>query len=174
MPSGALRTERDRGRWVVEATAGSVVVLSSAQPLQVSCTLQAAPPGTARLSSGQSPPSEGRTAAGAMIGGGVGAVATAPAMALGGPFGFLAATVVLIGAVSGARLARTADAAAQTFRYPDVVTVTMVCPALAPRVRAEGAGLRVGDLLLAVDGRPLPGTLDLEDALRAVWRRARR
>lgn len=40
--------------------------------------------------------------------------------------------------------------------------------AVAPGGRAALAGLQPGDFLLAVDGRPLAGTLDLEDSLRSV------
>jgi len=40
--------------------------------------------------------------------------------------------------------------------------------AVAPGGRAAAAGLQTGDLLLALDGRPLAGTLDLEDSLRAA------
>jgi membrane-associated protease RseP (regulator of RpoE activity) len=199
---GALRCElrNDRGQWVVEKTPGSVLVKTSARPLEVSCQATDAPAGTARLASSQQAPSDGRAVTGAAVGAGVGAAAVAPALALGGPFGFLAATVVVIGAVSGAGLARTADAASHEFSYPPVVVVTMVCPAPAPDAqamagarwglavrgaapgdgappgsvwvsavaaggRAEAAGLRVGDLLMALDGRALSGTLDLEDAL---------
>jgi PDZ domain len=199
-PPARCELSNDRGRWVVGATPGTALVRTSAQPLQVSCTTATSVPGTTRLSSSQEAPSPDRTAAGALIGGSVGAAATAPAIALGGPFAFLAATVVLIGAVGGAGLAQTAGTAAQAFSYPEVVTVAMVCPsapveaaalqasrwgmavrsstagdgapagsvwitALAPDGRAAGAGLRAGDLLLALDGRPLSGTLDLEDAL---------
>jgi hypothetical protein len=39
--------------------------------------------------------------------------------------------------------------------------------AVAPGGRAATAGLQAGDLLLAIDGRPLAGTRELEDALRA-------
>jgi membrane-associated protease RseP (regulator of RpoE activity) len=199
---GPMRCElrNDRGHWVVETTPGSALVKTSAKPLEVSCQATDAPAGTARLASSQQAPSDSRTAAGAAVGAGAGAAAVAPALALGGPFGFLAATVVLIGAVSGAGLARAADAASHEFSYPPVVVVTMVCPAPAPDAqamagahwglavrgaapgdgaphgsvwvsavaagsRAEAAGLRLGDLLLALDGRPLSGTLDLEDAL---------
>lgn len=45
--------------------------------------------------------------------------------------------------------------------------------AVAPQGRAAAAGLRAGDLLLALDALPLAGTLQLQDALdRAVRERA--
>lgn len=194
----------DRGQWVIEQTPGSVRLITSGKPLEVVCGVPGLTTATARApSEPQRDPSASATAAGAAAGAGVAAVAVGPAFALGGPFGFLAGTLVLVGAVGGGSLARTADAAQRPFGYPSPVQVLMQCtPAdtraenlsaaawglavrgafdgegapegavwvlgLNPAGRAAGAGLRSGDLIFALDNRPVGGTLGLEIALRAL------
>lgn len=202
-PQVRCELRNDRGTWVVAQTPGTVVVTTSALPLEVGCRAPDNASGTARSVADQRPVSGTATATGAAVGGGLAAAAVAPAVALGGPFGFLAATVVLIGAVGGAGAARAADAAQREFSYPDVVQVAMQCTPLSvgaaalagatwglvvrgavpgdsapqagvwvvsvlPGGHAQAAGVRAGDLLLAADGRPLAGTLGLEDELRGA------
>jgi hypothetical protein len=206
-PPMRCELRNDLGQWIVESTPGQVTVRTSARPLEVSCHRPDQPAATARLAPAQGAPAEGRAAAGAAVGAGLGAAAAAPAFALGGPFGFLAATLVVIGGVGGAGVARAADDASRAFSYPALVQVTMACPGPAPGAaalaaarwglavrgatpgdgapagavwiravdpagRAAAAGLRAGDLLLAVDGRPLAGTLELDDALQRARREA--
>ncbi len=197
----------DLGQWVVAATPGAVTVRTSARPLEVSCRRPDQPAGMARLPSAQPAPTAGGTVAGAAVGAGVAAAAAAPAFAFGGPFGFLGATLVVIGGVGGAGVGRAAEDAARPFTYPSVIQVEMACPgpppdaadlaaarwglavrgaqpgdgapagavwvtAVDPGGRAAAAGLRSGDLLMAVDGRPMTGTLELEDALQRARRDA--
>lgn len=206
-PPMRCELRNDLGQWVVAATPGPVTVRTSARPLEVSCRRPDQPAGMARLPSAQPDPTDGGAAAGAAVGAGVAAAAAAPAFALGGPFGFLGATLVVIGAVGGAGAGRAAEDASRPFAYPSLIQVEMACPgpppdaaalaaarwglavrsaqpgdgapagavwvsAVDPGGRAAAAGLRPGDLLLAVDGRPLAGTLELEDALQRARREA--
>lgn len=201
----AVRCElrNDKGRWVVEATPGRVRVVTSDQPLELTCSVPDFAASTGRAPVEQRPLSSSATAVGAVVGGGLAAAAVAPAAVLGGPFSFLIATVVVLGAAGGGAMARAADASQREFAYPPLVQVPLQCgpavvggdvltrstwglavrgasaddgipagavrvTAVAPGGLAAGAGLQVGDLLLAIDGRPLAGTLDLEDSLRAV------
>ena len=194
----------DRGQWVIEQTPGGVRLITSDKPLEVVCGVPGVTTATARApSEAQRDPSASATAAGAAAGAGVAAAAVGPAFALGGPFGFLAGTLVVVGAVGGGTLARTVDASQRPFGYPSPVHVLMHCtPAdtraenlsaaawglavrgasdgeavpegavwvlgLNPVGRAAGAGLRSGDLIFALDNRPVGGTLGLEIALRTL------
>ncbi len=133
----------DLGQWVVAATPGAVFVRTSARPLQVSCRRPDLPAGMARLPSAQPTPTDGGAAAGAAVGAGVAAAAAAPAFALGGPFGFLGATLVVIGGVGGAGVGRAAEDAARPFAYPSVIQVEMACPGPPPDA-ADLAAARLG------------------------------
>jgi hypothetical protein len=198
----------DLGEWVVESTPGQALVRTSARPLEVSCRRPEQSAATARLAPERAQPAEATTMAGAAVGAGLGAAAAAPAFALGGPFGFLAATLVVMGGVGGAAAGHAAGEASRVFSYPALVQVVMACPgpvpaaaelaaarwglavraaepgdgapdgavwirAIDPGGAAAAAGLQAGDLLLAVDGRALDGTLALETALLRTVRDAR-
>jgi hypothetical protein len=200
-PAARCELRNDRGQWVIEQTPGGVRLMTSDKPLEVVCGAPGVTTATSRThSAAQRDPSGSATAVGAAAGAGAAAAAVGPAFALGGPFGFLAGTLVVVGAVSGGTLARTADAYQRPFGYPSPVQVLMDCtPAdtraenlaaaswglavrgasegeavpegavwvlgLSPAGRAAGAGLRTGDLIVALDNRPVGGTLGLEIAL---------
>jgi len=199
-PAVRCELRNDRGAWIVERTPGSVKVMSSDRPLEVRCQSPETSAGSTRSQADQRAGTGSATAVGAAVGGGIAAAAAAPAMAFGGPFAFLAVTLVVIGAVGGGAMAQAADASQREFSYPKLVQVAMQCTppnvdgvnlagatwglvvrgaregdvapagavwvtAVAPGGRAAAAGLQAGDLLLAIDGRPLDGTQGLEEDL---------
>jgi len=202
-PGASCELRNDRGRWVVAATPGTVTVITSDRPLEVSCRVPEVTAGSARLPASQPEASGAATAAGAAVGGGLAAATVAPGFVLGGPFAMAAGMVVLVGAASGGSLGHAAAESARPFQYATPVQVLLHCgaadtrperlaamswglgvrgarpgedapdgsvwvTALSPAGRAASAGLHIGDLLLALEGRPLAGTLELQDALASL------
>jgi hypothetical protein len=136
----------DRGKWLLEQTPGEVALTTSSAPLQVSCRAGEGPRWDTGVSSGVSPTTgagavAGGVAGGAAVGAAVGTMALSYIPALG-------AIAVISGVAAGAATGQAAEASRRAIRYPDVITVSMSCPAAAvpPRPGSVTLGLGVRGL----------------------------
>jgi hypothetical protein len=136
----------DAGRWVVESTPGSVLLVTSLQPLVVTCRAEAGATG------GTGKPSKaGRTSgAGAVAGGVVGGAAMAAAAGSASMVFFPVLTVLAVatGATAGAMVGQMAEAHGQQLRYPDTIRVTLtgLTPSAADDAHRPALGLSVRSL----------------------------
>jgi hypothetical protein len=115
----------DLGVWIVESTPGSVTVLVSPKPLEVTCAAQGAgsPLGPTRVPSAKGEPASSVAVAGA-IAGGAAAVALAAAAPMFAPMvlGQLLVPAIAIGAGAGGMV----DEASRPVGYPETITVPLV------------------------------------------------
>ncbi len=115
----------DLGAWIVESTPGSVTVLVSPKPLEVTCAAQGegSPLGPMRVPSAKGEPASSVTVAGA-IAGGAAAVALAAAAPMFAPMvlGQLLFPAIAIGAGAGGMV----DEASRPVGYPETITVPLV------------------------------------------------
>jgi hypothetical protein len=148
----------DQGAWVVETTPGSVRVITSKQPLQLSCSAQGQQAAQTQATSDLRPISNTAMTAGAVVGGGVAAASFAPLLAT--PFAPFAAFGIVVGAIGGAGVAGGADAASRRFGYPQTVVVPFQCGTAAVSAPAAAPlGLTVRGLgMVEATGAP-PGAV---------------
>jgi hypothetical protein len=115
----------DLGMWIVESTPGSVTVLVSPRPLDVTCSAQGAgsPLGPTRVPSAKGEPASSVVVAGALAGGAA-AVALAAAAPMFAPMvlGQLLVPAIAIGAGAGGMV----DEASRPVGYPETITVPLV------------------------------------------------
>jgi hypothetical protein len=116
----------DRGRWSLAATPATVDVLTSAQPLQVSCQSD-----EGDLETAAAPASVPSTGQGAVVGGVAGG-ATAGAVFGSAALAWIPVLgVIAMGAsiAAGAVAGQAADANLHSFGYPGVISIPMRCDA---------------------------------------------
>ncbi len=115
----------DLGVWIVEGTPGSVTVLVSPKPLEVTCAAQGAgsPLGPTRVPSAKGEPASSVAVAGAITGGAA-AIALAAAVPMLAPMvlGQLLVPAMAIGAGAGG----VADEASRPIGYPATISVPLV------------------------------------------------
>ena len=129
----------DLGVWIVESTPGSVTVLVSPKPLEVTCAAQGAgsPLGPTRVPSAKGEPASSVAVAGA-IAGGAAAVALAAAAPMFAPMvlGQLLVPAIAIGAGAGGMV----DEASRPVGYPETITVPLVGHSRPARPSQTGHG----------------------------------
>jgi len=137
----------DLGVWIVESTPGSVTVLVSPKPLEVTCAAQGAgsPLGPTRVPSAKGEPASSVAVAGA-IAGGAAAVALAAAAPMFAPMvlGQLLVPAIAIGAGAGGMV----DEVSRPVGYPETITV----PLVGHSRPADPAKLATAPLGIAVRG----------------------
>lgn len=140
----------DKGRWTLARTPGAVQLITSHEPLRVSCRADDGALGSAGAPSAVSRP----TGAGALTGGAVGGAAVgaavgAPALAFIPALGVIA---ILGGVALGATAGQAAEAQQQAIRYPAQISVPMNCAAPLATATATTPGVSLG---LGIRGMPL-------------------
>jgi hypothetical protein len=137
----------DLGVWIVESTPGSVTVLVSRKPVEVTCAAQGAgsPLGPTRVPSAKGEPTSSVAVAGAIVGGAA-AVALAAAAPMFAPMvlGQLLVPAIAIGAGAGGMV----DEASRAVGYPETITV----PLVGHSRPADPAKLATAPLGIAVRG----------------------
>lgn len=150
----------DRGAWTVETTPGSASVITSKQPLLLSCSAQGQQAGQTLAAVDLRPVSNTALAGGAAVGGGVAAASLAPLLTVPG-FNVLAAFGILAAAAGGAGVAGGADAVSRSFAYPDRVVIPFQCgtasagPAATAPLGLTVRGLGAGEAAAAAPGAVL-------------------
>jgi S1-C subfamily serine protease len=126
-PGARCELSNDRGTWVLPATPGTVMVISSITPLRLSCQGSDGQPATIGSSANAAPP----TGKGAVLGGAVGGAAVgvsvgAAALSFIPVLGVIA---VVTGVGMGAAAGQAVEAQAQALHYPATLTLPMACGA---------------------------------------------
>jgi hypothetical protein len=148
----------DQGAWTIDATPGTVRVITSSRPLELSCSAHGQQVTQTQATSDLRPVSNAGMAAGAVVGGGVAAASFSPLLAT--PFAPLAAFGIVVGAIGGAGVAGAGDAASRRFAYPDRVVVPFQCGAsMPPAAAAPSLGLTVRGLAEGEAGTVPPGAV---------------
>lgn len=138
----ACELSNDRGHWSLPRTPGTVTLLTSREPLKLSCRADDGVQGSAGLASSVAPPSGAGAVAGGVVGGAaVGAALGSVALAFIPVLGVIA---VVSGVAAGAAAGQTVEAGRQSIRYPELISLPMNCAAPAAPMLPAGAALGLG------------------------------
>jgi len=183
----ACELSNDRGHWSLPRTPGSVSLISSREPLKVSCRADEGAVGDAGASSSMKPTTGAGAVTGGVVGGAaVGAAFGATALAF---IPVLGVITVLSGVAVGAAAGQAAESGQRALRYPEVISVPMACtdaaglapPMAAPlglvvrgltpdQAREAGVGARGAVLVISVvaGGRAAAAGLRSGDVILAA------
>jgi hypothetical protein len=125
-PAARCELKNDRGQWQLASTPGTVTLVTSDAPLQVSCR---AADGTLGLG-GAAGSARPMTATGGVVGGIAGGAAA------GAAFGAVALTFIPVlgviilatGVAAGAAAGQSVEAHGRALSYPDLISIPMTCP----------------------------------------------
>jgi len=138
----ACELSNDRGHWSLPRTPGTVTLLTSHEPLKLSCRADDGVQGSAGLASSVAPPSGAGAVTGGVVGGAaVGAAVGAAALSFIPILGVIA---VAAGVATGAVAGQTVEAGRQSIRYPELISLPMNCAAAAAPLLPAGAALGLG------------------------------
>ena len=137
----ACELSNDRGHWSLPRTPGTVTLITSHEPLKLSCRADDGVLASAGLASSTASPTGAGAVTGGVVGGAaVGAAVGTAALAYIPVLGVIA---VLGGVAAGAAAGQTMEAGRQSIRYPELISLPMNC-AVATAMLPAGASLGLG------------------------------